>query len=225
MRYLIVYFSLLTVFGFSQTLEIDEIEAIDKDIYSEIIEFSYGDLDGDENIELLLVLNRLDTANNNTPRDLVVLKMDDLSWYVWKKSSTTILGSEEGGVMGDPFQWAYIDSNKIHISHRGGSRWRWSESHIYSFKQDTFSLNLYNSTFGAFCEDKLEVNFNLILGNVTYSVDIEECPEGFGNNNHLLESLPITEEFSYKDLRIDLFNDDRSIIEIITPLNNTFSLR
>jgi len=26
-------------------------------------------------------------------------------------------------------------------------------------------------------------------------------------------------------LRIDLFNDDRSIIEIITPLNNTFSIR
>tara|TARA_B110000444_G_scaffold168672_1_gene157547 strand:+ start:710 stop:922 length:213 start_codon:yes stop_codon:yes gene_type:complete len=67
MRYLIVFFSLLTVFGFSQNLEIDEIEAIDKDIYSEIIEFSYGDLDGDENIELLIVLNRLDTANNNTP--------------------------------------------------------------------------------------------------------------------------------------------------------------
>ena len=32
MRYLIVFFSLLTVFGFSQNLEIDEIEAIDKDI-------------------------------------------------------------------------------------------------------------------------------------------------------------------------------------------------
>ena len=95
MRYLIVFFSLLTIFGFSQNLEIDEIEAIDKDIYSEIIEFSYGDLDGDENIELLLVLNRLDTANNNTPRDLVILKMDDLSWYVWKKSSTTILGKTE----------------------------------------------------------------------------------------------------------------------------------
>ena len=225
MRYLFVFFSLLTVFGFSQNLEIDEIEAIDKDIYSEIIEFSYGDLDGDENIELLLVLNRLDTTNNNTPRDLVILKMDDLSWYVWKKSSTTILGSDEGGVMGDPFQWAYIDSNKIHVSHRGGSRWRWSESHIYSFNQDTFSLNSYNSSWGAFCEDKLKVDFNLILGNITYSVDIEECPEGFGNNNHLLDSLPFTEEFSYKGLRIDLFNDDRSIIEIITPLNNTFSIR
>jgi len=225
MRYLIVFFSLLTVFGFSQNLEIDEIEAIDKGIYSEIIEFSYGDLDGDENIELLLVLNRLDTANNNTPRDLVILKMDDLSWYVWKKSSTTILGSDEGGVMGDPFQWAYIDSDKIHVSHSGGSRWRWSESHIYSFNQDTFSLNSYNSSWGAFCEDKIEVDFNLILGNITYSVDIEECPEGFGNNNHLLDSLPITEEFSYKGLRIDLFNDDRSIIEIITPLNNAFSIR
>ena len=224
MRYLIVFFSLLTVFGFSQNLEIDEIEAIDKDIYSEIIEFSYGDLDGDENIELLLVLNRLDTANNNTPRDLVILKMDDLSWYVWKKSSTTILGSDEGGVMGDPFQWAYIDSNKIHVSHSGGSRWRWSQRHIYSFYQDTFLLNSYYSYWGAFCENKIEVDFNLISGNISYSIDIEECPEGFGNNHHLLDSLPILEEFLYKDLRINLFNENRPILDIITPLNNTFSI-
>ena len=224
MRYLIVFFSLLTVFGFSQNLEIDEIEAIDKDIYSEIIEFSYGDLDGDENIELLLVLNRLDTANNNTPRDLVILKMDDSKWYVWKKSSATILGSDEGGVRGDPFQWAYIDSNKIYISHAGGSRWRWSEDYIYSFKQDTFLLNSYYSYWGAFCENKIEVDFNLISGNISYSIDIEECPEGFGNNNHLLDSLPITENFLYMDLRIDLFNTNRQILKIITPLNNTFSI-
>ena len=224
MRYLIVFFSLLTVFGFSQNLEIEEIEAIDKDIYSEIIEFSYGDLDGDENIELLLVLNRLDTANNNTPRDLVILKMDDSKWYVWKKSSATILGSDEGGVRGDPFQWAYIDSNKIYISHAGGSRWRWSEDYIYSFKQDTFLLNSYYSYWGAFCENKIEVDFNLISGNISYSIDIEECPEGFGNNHHLLDSLPILEEFLYKDLRIDLFNENRPILDIITPLNNTFSI-
>lgn len=225
MKFLVVFFSFFTVLGFGQNLEIDEIEAIDKDIYSEIIEFSYGDLDGDENVELLVVLNRLDTSENNTPRDLIILKMDDSLWYVWKKSSTTILGSGEGGIMGDPFQWAHIDSNQIHISQSGGSRWRWSESCIYSFSKDTFLLNSYNSYWGAFCEDKIEVDFNLISGNITFSTGIEECPEGFGNNNHLLDWLPVTEEFLYKGLRIDLFNENRSNIDIITPLNNAFSIR
>jgi hypothetical protein len=224
MKQLILFFSFFTVLGFSQTLEIDEIKAIDKDIYSKIIEFSYGDLDGDENIELMLVLNRLDTSENNIPRDLVILKMNDSTWNVWKKSSTTILGSDEGGTMGDPFQRAYIDSNQIYISHSGGSRWRWSQRHIYSFYQDAFLLNSYYSYWGAFCENKIEVDFNLISGNISYSIDIEECPEGFGNNHHLLDSLPILEEFLYKDLRINLFNENRPILDIITPLNNTLSI-
>ena len=82
MKRLILFFSFLTVLGFSQTLEIDEIEAIDQEIYSKIIEFSYGDLDGDENIELMLVLNRLDTSENNIPRDFVILKMNDSTRFV-----------------------------------------------------------------------------------------------------------------------------------------------
>ena len=224
MRKLIILFSFPAVLGFGQTLEIDEIEALDKDVYSKIIEYSYGDLDGDNKIELMLVVNRVDTSEFNTPRDLIILKMSDESWYVWKKSSSVILGSDEGGVSGDPFQWGHIDNNKIKLSHAGGSRWRWSVDQTYCLSQDTFLLTSYYSYWGALCDAKTEVDFNLSSGKVNYAIGIEECPEGFGDNAHLSDSLPTTEDFFYKDLRIDLFQETRPLIHIVTPLNQTFSI-
>ena len=225
MKIITLLFIFISGIGFSQTVEIDKIKALDKKVYSKIIEYSYGDLDGDNDRELLLILNRFDSSENNIPRDLIILKRYDLSWNIWKKSSAIILGSDEGGIMGDPFQEAYIDSNKIYISQAGGSRWRWSENYIYRFKEETFLLESYSSYWGALCETKIEVEFNLSSGKIYYSEDIEDCPEGFGNNNHLLDSLPITEEFFHQDLRIDLFNENQLNYDIVTPLNNTFSIR
>jgi len=224
MRKLIIFFSFPGVLGFGQTIEINDIKALDLDVYSKIIEHAYGDLDGDDNLELMLIVNRLDTSEFNTPRDLLILKMSDDSWYVWKKSSTVILGTDEGGINGDPFQAAYIDDNEINISHEGGSRWRWSVNQTYCLSQDTFILTSYYSYSGALCDTKTEVDFNLSSGKVSYVIGLEECPEGFGDNTHLLDALPITEDFFYKGLRIDLFQENRPIINIVTPLNQTFSI-
>jgi hypothetical protein len=223
---LLTSFSMLLfiTIGWGQTFSLSEIHGIEIESYVEIIEMSYGDLDGDTIAEMVLVVNRSDSSDFNVPRDLMVLKQKDATWHLWKISSHAILGTDEGGVLGDPFQGAYAEDHMIHISHSGGSNWRWSETSVYGFRDHEFLLNSHESYFGSFCDEKIEIRFDLVTGEVNYSVDIEACPEGFGDNSHLLESLPHTEVFLHPDLKIKLFDVKDTIVEITTPNNQVFSI-
>mgnify|MGYP006124262061 FL=1 len=224
MKKLLLFFIFSSKLMQGQEITVDFLNSMDSNIYSQIIASSHGDLDNDKVDELLLVVNRLASTLDNIPRNIILLKKKEGSWVKWLESSTEILGSGEGGVMGDPFEDAYIEDNEIHISHSGGSRWRWSYHHTYSFRKNLFLLKSYYSYWGALCESKTEIIFNLISGVGYYYVDVEECPEGFGDNSYMKESLPLKEDFFRTELHIDLFSRTDSIYTITTPLNNIFTL-
>ena len=64
----------------------------------------------------------------------------------------------------------------------------------------------------------------MISGEGHYYVDVEECPEGFGDNSYMKKSLPLREDFIQANLFIDLFSKKDSIYTVTTPLNNSFTL-
>jgi hypothetical protein len=216
---IIFLFLILPFLGLTQELKLAEFEGFDSSRYTSSLDSAFGDLDGDGIAECALALNVPDTADFGFKRVLVVLKQKDSVWYLWKTSKSAILSSEDGGVMGDPFQGLDIENNKIFISHSGGSNWRWRFVDSYALVDTTFFLATHFSYWGSFCDEKIEIDFDLFSGQILYSLDLEECGEGFGDNSHLLDSLPKTESFIYKNVKIYLQNRLDTNIRIISPVN------
>lgn len=203
----------------AQQIDFEDVKGLNLSYYTTPISSDIGDLDGDSIPEYVLVFNTIDTADVASNRELVVLKQNGGLWYVWKTSKSAILSSNEGGIMGDPFEELFIDSNKIFISHFGGSNWRWHFVDSYTLIEDTFFLATHYSYWGSFCAEKVEIDFNLLSGRILYSIDLEECGEGFGDNSHLLEHLPMSESFFYEGLKIGLQNRLDTNFLIISPKN------
>jgi len=96
----------------TQELKLAEIVGLESSRYTSSLDSAFGDLDGDGIAECALVLSAPDTADLGFKRVLVVLKQKDSVWYLWKTSKSAILSSEDGGVMGDPFQALDIENNR-----------------------------------------------------------------------------------------------------------------
>jgi hypothetical protein len=219
MNIFIYLFIFLPFMAVAQELNLEQVKGLDLSYNIDLISSDIGDLDGDSIPEYVLAFNTIDSSKVGSLRELVVLKQNNGLWYVWKTSKSAILGSDDGGVMGDPFKELDIDSNKIFISHFGGSNWRWHFVDSYALIEDTFFLATHYSYWGSFCDEKTEIEFDLFSGHILYSIDLEECGEGFGDNSHLLERLPISESFFYESMKIDLQNRLDTNIFIVSPKN------
>jgi hypothetical protein len=220
---IVLFFFICPVLGFCQNVYLEDVVGVDLEYYSQIIDSDWGDLDGDSIAEGVLVVNVLDSIDFGAIRDVIVIKQNNNIWSLWKSSSSAVLGSADGGVFGDPFQAINIEDNRIYISHMGGSNWRWSYTDEYSFVNDQFILISHFSYWGSLCDEKADFDFDLKSGKIIYSVDKEECPEGFGDNSHLSGLLPISEEFLYPNLKINFKNRYDSIINIVSP-NHGFEM-
>ncbi len=56
------------------------------------------------------------------------------------RNDSVVLKEDEGGIFGDPFAGMEITNGELHISHYGGSAWRWSR--VAVFRYDTASSHL-----------------------------------------------------------------------------------
>ena len=166
-----------------------------------------GDLDKDGIAERVIVFETDRAGEDGFERDLIVYKAENDVWTEWKKSSTAILGSEGGGMMGDPFQAVSIENGLIITEHFGGSSWKWNELDKYRFQDGEFYLIGHTSTYGKPCEYWSDVDYNLSTGDITYDFEIDDCEEeGYENMNgpnksekfnHKLEKLPSMENRSH----------------------------
>lgn len=143
-----------------------------------LIDSVMGDLDKDGVSELAVAFNAHPTdvnADENVPRVLVIHKMIKGEWMPWKISRSALMGSQEGGMMGDPFEGIEIKNGILIIYHFGGTSWKWSQTDKYRFQDGDFYLIGYTNSYGKPCEYWETIDFNLSTGKLIYKKEYEKC--------------------------------------------------
>ena len=170
-----------------------------------------GDLDKDGTAEKVIVYNTTDSTDFGFVRELVILKQANGKWRLWKRSRNAILKSQEGGMMGDPFEDIEIRNGILIISCSGGSSWKWSYKDKYRFQNNQFQLIGHWSSAGKPCETWTEVDCNLQTGKINYQIDFEKC------NNEPEIYKTERETFYKKGIHININNRIPDKIKIVTP--------
>ncbi|WP_051205453.1 hypothetical protein [Salinimicrobium xinjiangense] len=178
-----------------------------------IVDTVTGDLDKDSIKELVVAYN---TAPENgiegVSRELIIYKLKDKKWTVWKASSQALYGSRDGGMMGDPFGQIEIQNGILLISQNGGSSWKWGFTDKYRFQDGEFYLIGYTSSDGKPCEQWRQVDFNLVTGNLVVKKEYEDC-ETKEQEIYKREY----ESLLKKGLKMSLQNRQEKEIKITTP--------
>lgn len=173
-----------------------------------------GDLDKDGTDELVVAYNtkKNDPDFEGIPRELIIYKMQENQWTVWKKSAQALMGSRDGGMMGDPFGDIEIKNGVLIISHNGGSSWKWGQTDTYRFQNGEFYLIGYNNTFGKLCEYWEEEDFNLSTGKLYVEKEYEDC-ETSDQKIYKRENESVVR----KGIKITLQGRKEREVKIVTP--------
>jgi len=147
-----------------------------------LIEIS-GDLDKDKISERIVVTELDEEGEYGKVRLLEIFKKEKRHWILWQSSKTAILGSEGGGMMGDPFfdKMINIKDGVITIDQNGGSSWKWGTTHKYRFQNGEFELIGYSTEYGKMCEYWAKFDFNLSSGKAIYEKEHETCDDATGD--------------------------------------------
>lgn len=164
---------------------------------STIIETVDGDLDGDKIPEKVIVYNTKDTMDYGNIREIQILKKIGGKWAILEKSRNAVLKSNDGGMMGDPYQVTEIKNGILMITQAGGSSWKWGYTDKYRFQNGHFELIGYSSSSGKPEEYWTDVDFNLSTGKLTFEKEVENTKE-YGTSKK--------EIFVKKGLKINLQN-------------------
>ena len=172
-----------------------------------------GDLDNDAIRELVVAYNVMqENEIDGVPRQLVIYKLENNQWVVWKTSDQALYGSKDGGMMGDPYGEMDIKDGILHISQNGGSSWKWGFTDKYRFQNDEFYLIGYTSLAGKLCAYWTDIDFNLTTGKMIVNKEFEKC-ENEEQQFYKSENETLLE----KDLKITLQNRQEREIKITTP--------
>lgn len=182
-----------------------------------VVDTVSGDLNKD-NIKELVVAYNTKTATEeyeNLPRELVIYKLQNGNWTVWKKSQQALLGSQDGGMMGDPYAGMEIKNNVLQVSHYGGSSWKWGYTDKYRYQKSDFYLIGYSSEGGKMCEEWTDLDFNLSTGLLTVEKKYNDCGEEQDQEEKTSETE--SETIYKKGLKITLEKRNSREIKIVTP--------
>jgi hypothetical protein len=164
---------------------------------SEILQTVDGDLDGDKTPEKVIIYNTKDTTDLGSIREIQILKKVNGKWSLMEKSRNTVLESNAGGMMGDPYQDTEIKNGILMITQAGGSSWKWGYTDKYRFQNGKFELIGYESTYGKPEEYFTNVDFNLSTGQLNFEKEVENTAE-YGKSKN--------ETYIKKGLKINLQN-------------------
>ena len=179
----------------------------------EMIDSVAGDLDQDNVPELVVAYNTsVKTDDEGIKRSLCIYKLKNDQWELWKESKSALLGSEQGGMMGDPYGDMEISKGVLSIYHNGGSSWKWSYIDKYRYQQNDFALIGFVSNYGKPCEYWQNEDFNLSTGKFVYSKEYETCED-----QQQETSSNEKETFYKKDVHLTLFNRHEKEITFQTP--------
>lgn len=172
-----------------------------------------GDLDNDGINELVVAYNTKTRENfESVPRELIIYKLNNGKWSVWKKSKQALYGSDDGGMAGDPLEKIEIQNGILIVSHLGGGRWKWSFTDKYRFQNGEFYLIGYSSLNGMPCEKWEKVDFNLSTGKMIVKLEYKKC-ETDDEETYKSENETVLK----KGLNITFESRHKKEIEIKTP--------
>jgi hypothetical protein len=181
-----------------------------------IVDTVSGDLDKDLVSELVVAYNtgpENGIEGEGVPRALIIYKRNGKAWKEWKSSAQALYGSQDGGMMGDPYGDMEITNGVLHVIQNGGSSWKWGFTDKYRFQDGEFYLIGYTSVYGKPCEYWIDVDFNLSTGKMIVKKEFEDCESGgdpviYKNEN---------ETMVQKGLKITLQNRHEREVKITTP--------
>jgi hypothetical protein len=129
-----------------------------------------GDLNLDNNPDLGVVVEK-SPGNQLGLRTLYILiKNNDGSYKIKHSNSNIILGRQEGGVWGDPFQNIEIINNMLIVHEYGGSNFRWAFDDMFKYVGNEFMLvNSKRTDYYTGTGNGYETEFDYINGNIKYS--------------------------------------------------------
>lgn len=177
-----------------------------------IVDSVYGDLDNDGIAELAVAYNTRNSRNEDIPRELVIYKLREGNWILWKKSRQALLSSQGGGMMGDPYGKMEIVKGSLHIHQDGGSSWKWWTLDKYAFRNNDLYLVGYSLNYGKLCEYWLNVDFNLSTGKMMVKKEFERCD----NQQQITHKLQ-NETLYRKDVKITFEHRHENDIITVTP--------
>lgn len=178
-----------------------------------ILDTVTGDLDKDGIKELVVAYNTAPEEKfESIPREVIVYQLKNGKWTEWKKSRQALYGSQDGGMMGDPFEEIAIKNGLLLISQSGGSSWKWNHTDKYRYQNGEFYLIGYSSNSGKLCEYWMDVDFNLSTGKMVVKKEYERC-ETDEQEIYKRENETLLE----KGLNITLQTRNEREIKIVTP--------
>lgn len=172
-----------------------------------------GDLDKDGQDETVTVFSTDKEDDGGKIRELHVYKKKDGKWDLWKKATGPVMGSESGGVMGDPFQEVKVENGAIVLTQSGGSRYKWTYTHRFRFQDNDWKLIGTTYVTGTPCEYWENFDYNLSTGRINYEIEKEDCSESEENPKvtkssktftHKLKALPSMDGFSAGSTSLEL---------------------
>jgi hypothetical protein len=181
-----------------------------------ILEELEGDLDNDGVSEKVIVYDTENEIDLGTKRKICIYKNNNNTWEIWKTSISAILGSEQGGMMGDPFEGISIEKNCIVIKHFGGSRSKWEYVHSYTYQNGDFRLIAVKVISITPCEEFELFEYKLSSGEIKYEIEIEDCDKETSKIEkkemiRKLETLPSMDGFSPGSKKVTFPNSEITI--------------
>lgn len=181
-----------------------------------IVDTIQGDLDNDSIMELLVIYNtdRIDELDG-VERELTIYKIVNKKWEAWITSKQAILGSKDGGMMGDPYGSMEIKNGVLSITHSGGSSWKWGVTDKYRYQNGSIYLIGFTSSYGKPCEYWEVVDFTISTGKLLVEKETEQCI-----SDDVIKTKKIKESMFYKNLKITIDKRQEREIIIKTPKYN-----
>lgn len=167
-----------------------------------------GDLDKDGIAEKVVVFESLEGEDETEmARILIIYKQEKGEWTEWVYTDQAILHSDEGGMMGDPFDGIAITNGILIVNHWGGSSWKWSHTDKYRFQDDDFYLIGYSSNYGKPCEYWEDYDYNLSTGDCVFNYEPDVCEDYAPDGDY---GPKREEKFNHKMKKLPKLNDRRS---------------
>lgn len=135
-----------------------------------------GDLNKDGQAEKVLVVEDLNSSDEYShERRLQIYHLVNGQWNLWEDIAGGLLGSADGGMMGDPFEAITIERGVIVIKHFGGSRQKWSYTHRFRYQNKNWELIGATINFGAVCDNWQNYDYNLSIGTIEAEKTTVNC--------------------------------------------------
>jgi hypothetical protein len=136
---------------------------------------AFGNLDDNTEDEAVCVYETPMEGDLGFAQSLAIYKKEGENWVFWHQSTSPILSTENGGMMGNPYEGISIKNKTIIVNHFGGSREKWHYTHRYRFQNSNWYLIGASVNAGAPCDSFQSLDYNLSTGDAIFEYSSEDC--------------------------------------------------